>query len=169
MVGLGPGLGAASAGGAVAMPLTCSLSAPARVPAGQPLRLQFSVVNLGPQAVDLLVWGTPFDADWFAPYVDVLSVDAARGDTRLRYRGASMKRGEPAADEYLHFDAGQARTVSVDLARAFDLGTPGRYRVQPRIVLHDLVVGGEAALPRPRERHAGMVLPCQPVDIEITR
>ena len=151
------------------MTLRCSVSAPARVPAGQPVRLQFSVANVTPQNLDLLVWGTPFDVDWFAPYVEVLSVDGSGGDTRLRYRGASMKRGDPAADEYLHFGPGEVRAASVDLARAFALGEPGRYRVQPRIVLHDLVVGGRASLPRPREQHAGMALPCEPVDFEITR
>ena len=47
----------------------------------------------------------------------------------------------------------QARTASVDLTDVFDLGKPGRYRVEPRIHLHDVMTGTQASLPRPRAQH----------------
>jgi len=151
-----------SAGGAAAKPLDlrCSLTAPASVAAGQPVPLRFSLANRGSVAVQVLEWGTPFEG-WFAAYVEV-----SRDGVALPYRGPMVKRGEPAADEYLRVAAHRARRAEVDLAQPFDLSVPGIYRVQPRITLFDVIAGGIPA-PRPRDRHASLALSCPAFEVRV--
>ena len=51
------------------------------------------------------------------------------------------------------------KRVTIDLAEAFDLGRPGRYELQPRILLHDVHTGA-AVPPRPRALHVPQPLDC---------
>jgi hypothetical protein len=95
-------------------------------------------------------------------------VELTRDGVAVPYRGPTLKRGEPSRDHYFRLAAGASRSASVDLALPFDLSQPGRYRVQPRLQLHDVVVGGQAPVPRPRGAHEGQALACHPVEIEVT-
>jgi len=140
-------------------PLRCTLQVPASVATGQPVRLSFSLSNRGPRALQVLRWGTPFDEAWFAAWATV-----TRDGVPLVYQGAAVKRGEPVAGEYLRLAVGQARRASVELAAAFDVAAPGRYRVQPHIVLHDVTAG---AVPRVRSQHAGQPLACRAVEFTV--
>ena len=144
---------------ASASPLRCVLHAPARVVVGAQVPLRFAVTNQGRQALSLLEWNTPFEG-WFGSYVEV-----TRDGVVLPYRGPMLKRGEPSADEYLRFIAGQTRRVSVDLSLPFDLSQPGLYRVQPRITLHD--VAGAQAPARTRAQHAAQALVCNAVELRV--
>ncbi len=119
--------------------------------------------NTGTSVLHLLTWGTPFEDAWFQPFVVL-----RQGGRTLPFGGASVKRGEPAADEYLRFSAGQTRQASLDLADVFDLSAPGRYDVEPRVVLHD-VVAAPGRPPRPRAHHRALELACRRVSFEITR
>jgi hypothetical protein len=143
--------------------LNCTLAAPGPLLAGQPVRLQFSLQNGGLQPVQLLVWGTPFEAHWFAPYLAV-----QRDQKTLPYGGAAKKRGDPQATDYLRLEPGQARSVTFDMAPAFEVVAPGRYVVQPQIRLHD-VVEGDVTVPRPRDQHTGLALDCPVLAFEIAR
>ncbi len=140
-------------------PLRCVLQAPARVLVGAPVPLRFVVTNQGRQALSLLEWNTPFEG-WFGAYVEV-----TRDGLALPYRGPMLKRGEPSADEYLRFSAGQTRRASVDLSLPFDLSQAGLYRVQPRITLHD--VASVQAPPRTRAQHAARALVCNAVELRV--
>ena len=142
--------------------LDCKVQAPAAVGVGQPVRLRVTFSNPGPAPVVLLNWGTPFEQAWFAPYLRVW-----HNGTELGYRGANLKRGDPDRDEYLRIAAGRQRTALADLGLAFDVSRSGRYRVEPQITVHDLLVAGTDRLPRPRERHAAQVLPCAAVEFVI--
>ncbi len=142
-----------------AQPLRCVLHAPARVVVGAPVPLRFVVTNRSRQALSLLEWNTPFEG-WFGAYVEV-----TRDGVALSYRGPMLKRGEPSADEYLRFGAGQTRRASVDLSLPFDLSQPGLYRVQPRITLHD--VAGAQAPQRMRAQHAAQALMCNAVELRV--
>jgi len=144
-----------------APPLECRLTAPASVAAGQPVPLRLRLHNPGGAAVQVLNWGTPFEG-WFAAYVQVW-----RDGTELAYAGPSLKRGEPEREDYLRIGAGRSRVAVVNLAQAFDLGRSGRYRVQPRLTIHDAFIGAASAAPRPRERHVSLVLPCAPLSVEV--
>ena len=137
--------------------LVCKLAAPARVTAGEPAPMRFTLTNRGPAAVRVLNWATPFEG-WFGPYVQVL-----RDGEPQRYSGPMVKRGDPGADEYVTIAAGRSRHATVDLAQPFDLTRPGRYRVMPRISLFD-VTGGPA---RPLADHVPKRLDCPALEIEV--
>jgi hypothetical protein len=151
----------AAAGGG----LRCRLEAPASVKAGAPVMLRFTLSNTGAAPVWVLDWNTPFEGQgWFAPYVEL-----TRDGVAVPYRGPTLKRGEPSRDHYFRLAAGASRSASVDLALPFDLSQPGRYRVQPRLQLHDVVPGAQAQVPRPRSAHQGQALACNAVEIEAGR
>ncbi len=141
--------------------LRCRLTAPAVGRPGDALMLRFTFANRSPRALRLLTWNTPFEPGWFAPFVSV-----TRDGEPLEYRGAMMKRGAPAPDDYLEIGAHRTRRAEIDLALAFDLSRPGRYHVEPRLVLHDL------ALVDARRAHAAsgrapQPLVCNAVDFKL--
>lgn len=147
-------LGPTQAQQAAAPPaLRCQLGVAALATGGQPVLLRFDLRNTGTVAVQVLIWGTPFDG-WFAPFVQL-----QRDGVPLPYQGPTVKRGDPTADDYLPLAAGQSRRVEIDLAEAFDLRTPGAYRLTPQIVLHD-VVAQAMVDPRPRAQHQRWPLNC---------
>ena len=141
--------------------LHCVLKAPARAFAGQPLMLQFTLTNRGSTALDVLQWNTPFEG-WFGGYVRVL-----RDGVELPYRGPRLKRGEPPRSAYFRLRPGQSRIARVDLALPFDLAQPGYYRVEPQMVLFDVVAVGQGTVPRSRDLHAPGDLACNAVEIEV--
>lgn len=143
--------------------LDCELSAPGRVAIGQSVPLTMTLTNRGADAVFVLIWGTPFEG-WFAPYVSVL-----RDGLNIPYRGPTVKRADPGRDAYLKLGPGQSNSAHADLTDAFDLRQPGRYRIEPRIVLHDAVVSGQAIPPRPRQWHARLPLPCEALELHVQR
>ena len=147
--------------GVASAALTCQLSAPAAGAIGGPLVLRFTITNPGPGALRILDWNTPFEPGWFAPFVALL-----RDGQAVTYRGASMKRGDPAADDYLAIGARRSRHARVDLAEAFDLSRPGHYRVEPRLTLYDVLPAG-ARVPRPREALQPQALPCNAVEFDL--
>ena len=145
---------------APAADLHCSLTAPASVAAGRPAPLRFTLANRGAVAVQVLEWGTPLEG-WFGAYVEV-----SRDGVAIAYRGPMVKRGDPAADEYVRIAAHRTRRAEVDLAQPFDLSVPGVYRVRPRITLFDVAVAG-APVPRPRDRLVSQALNCPEFEVRV--
>ena len=117
------------------------------------LQLQFELHNRGPQALALLRWGSPFEAGWWAPFVRVWHEERA-----LPYRGATAKRGEPEASDYLQIAPGQRRRTSARLAEAYTLEAPGRYRLEAGWTWHDH--GTPTLMPRPRAQHVATAISC---------
>ena len=146
------GAGAVTSAANAPPDLKCAWSIEPGARAGGPVRLRFSLSNPGRQAVKVLSWGTPFEG-WLSPYLML-----SRDGVALPYTGASVKRGDPGREEYLRIAPGARRLVTIDLAEAFDLGAPGRYELQPRILLHDVHAG--AATSRPRALHVPQPLDC---------
>jgi len=144
-------------------PLACTLEGPAKLRAGEPARFTLKLHNRGSQAVQLLNWATPFEPAWFAPWLTV-----QRDGKALPYGGAKMKRGDPDASHYLAIAAGASASASFELAPAFDVSTPGRYTLRPRIVLHDLLPGSAQTVPRPLAQHQPHRLRCNDLRFEIT-
>ena len=64
-------LAIAMSAAAAAPDLRCALAAPARVAAGMPVMLRFTLTNAGSVPLDVLRWNTPFEGAWFAPFVTV--------------------------------------------------------------------------------------------------
>lgn len=141
--------------------LHCTLRVTPSPVSGEPVRLRFSLANRSDQPLALLTWGTPFEG-WWSPFVALHF-----GDQELPYQGPMAKRGEPGADEVLRILPGRSRRAEVDLAQAFDLSRPGRYRVEPRIHLHDHEFGEAKGWPRPRDAHQPLSLACPEVEFVV--
>lgn len=118
------------------------------------VRLRLTLSNRGTRAIQVLEWATPFEG-WMSPWLEV----RLNGQV-LPYQGASVKRGDPAATEYLRLAPGRSRQATVDLAEVYDLTRPGRYELRSAITLHDVTTGNP---PRPRERHVPLSLACTPL------
>lgn len=162
MVGamVSPPTAAASAAAA----LRCTLQSTPQARAGQPVPVRFTLTNTGAAPLLVLRWNTPFERTWFAPFVVV----TREGGRALAYQGPMLKRGDPAAGDYLRLEPGQSDNAELDLALAFDLSRPGRYRVQPRIRLIDLVApAAGASAPRARAQHQGAELACAAIGLTL--
>lgn len=142
--------------------LRCTLAAPARVVAGEPVVLRFTVSNPGPAPLLLLRWNTPFEGAWLAPFVEL-----TRDGRPVPYQGPMAKRAEPGPDSYLRIEARSAASAEIELAPAFDVAPPGRYKVQPRLHLTDLRVAHAGPAERPRAEHVGADLACPPVSFGV--
>jgi hypothetical protein len=152
--------GAPVAAASAVAALRCTLQAAPRAQVGQRVWMRFTLTNTSAAPLQVLSWNTPFEGAWFAPFVTV----RRDGGAALPYRGPMLKRGDPQAADYLRLEAGQSLNAELDLALPFDLTVPGRYRVQPRIQLIDLMVPTAAAsAPRPRAQHQGAELACPAV------
>lgn len=123
-----------------------------------PPTLRLTLRNRGASALAVLNWGTPFEG-WMQPFVRV-----TRDGVALDYQGPSIKRGDPDRGEYLRLAAGRSRSAALALAPAFDVSAPGRYRVEPRMLLHDVTA---TAAPRPRSAHQSQRLLCQALEFEV--
>ncbi|MFO1339731.1 MAG: hypothetical protein U1F53_16150 [Burkholderiaceae bacterium] len=153
---------AASASSPAAPALRCTLAAPARVVAGEPVVLRFSFSNPGPSPLQVLRWNTPFEGAWLAPFVEL-----TRDGRPVSYQGPMVKRAEPGPDSYLRIEAHSAATAEIELAPAFDVSLPGRYRVQPRLHLADVRVARAGPVERPRAEHVGTDLACPAVSFSV--
>ena len=151
-------LSAPPAGAAPGASLRCALAAPVAGAVGASIALRFAFTNTGPHAQRLLGWNTPFEPGWFGPYVSV-----TRDGQPLAYRGASVKRGDPAADDYVALPAHRTRRARAELGAEFDLTQPGRYRVEPQLVLHDVAPAG-VRVPRARDALQALTLPCNAIE-----
>lgn len=123
--------------------------------------LQVALHNRGPRLVHVLEWATPFEG-WLAPWLRVW-----RDGVELAYQGAMAKRGDPDAAEYLPIEVGRRRVTTLELAPAFDLGLPGRYRLEPRLELVDVVVA-PARPPRLRDAFQPLALPTTALEQQVS-
>lgn len=147
---------------AAAPALRCSVEAPARVAAGQAVVLKFTLRNPGPAPLQVLKWDTPFEGSWLAPFVEL-----TREGRPAPYQGPMVRRAEPKADSYLRLEARGSASAEIDLAPAFDVSVPGRYRVQPRLHIADLHVAHAGPVERPRAEHQGVDVACPAVQFQV--
>lgn len=118
--------------------------------------LSVQLRNRGKADVAVLNWGTPFEEAWLQPFVEV-----QRDGHPLAYGGATVKRGDPDASEYVRIAANGHRSAALDLAEVFDFSEHGRYTVHTRIRLYD-VVNAPAGVPRVLAQHTAVSLECGP-------
>ena len=140
--------------GAAVPPLQCTIELATLAPPALRIRLR----NRTASPLAVLTWGTPFEG-WMQPFVRV-----TRNGVALDYQGPSVKRGDPERSEYLRLAAGRSRSATLALAPAFDVSAPGRYRVEPQIVLHDVTA---QPTPRPRSAHQSQTLACPALEFDV--
>ena len=143
--------GRAAAAPVPATPLECQLVL-LEADAEQGPQLRFTLINRGARPLLVLGWGTPLEG-WMQPFVRTL-----RDGVELSYQGPVLERGDPDAVEYLRMAPGEQRSETFSLAPAFEAAWPGHYRVEPQIVLRDVITRGAA--PRGRDEHQALKPGC---------
>ncbi len=108
---------------AMATTLECKLSVPASVPVGQPVELLFQLTNRTAAPLYVLSWRSPLER------VGGRDFDITRDGAEVAYQGPMKKRGAPSPDQYLTVAPGATVEGRLDLALAYDLSQPGRYRI----------------------------------------
>lgn len=146
---------------AMATTLTCTLSGPARVRAGEPVELVFELSNPTVQSLRVLGWHTPLEG------VRNKIFDVSRDGDSLEYRGPMAKRGPPTADSYVALSPGTSVEGRVDIARFYDLQAPGTYRIAFRGPLMDVAREGEP-VPAPNGGFRPAEVPCPVVEVTVT-
>ena len=147
---------------AVSASLRCELQLPARVVSTEPVVLTMRLTNPAAGPVTVLTWGTPFEGMWTGH-----SVEIERDGSPVEYLGPMVKRGAPAAAEYLRLSAGGAAEAALRLDDVFDLTQPGSYRIRPRFVLHDVVWGDDGRIPTPPDAMREAPLRCPEGRLEV--
>jgi hypothetical protein len=148
-------------GSAAQAALQCELTAPASVRAGEPVSVKLRLKNSSSEALYVLGWRSPFEGlfgnDWQI---------TMGGGAEIPYVGPMAKRGDPEADDYVSIAAGQVAEAEVQVSLAYDMKTPGRYRIAFRGPLMD-VTTNKAEVPRPLAQHKAMPIACPAVETEV--
>ena len=137
--------------------IECRLHVPAQVKAGTPVALRFELVSHSSRRLRILNWNTPLEG-WFGNYLRV-----TLGDRELPYQGPQFKRGAPESGDYMTLAPGRNLQAEVDLARAYPVSVPGRYRVVFIGWLHDVTAS------RPTSARTPYFLQCPAVEFEVLR
>ncbi len=148
----GPGMTAAAAAPA----FECRLQLPAEVRAGEPVPLQFELINRGTSRLRVLTWNTPLEG-WFGRFLRV-TLDGRE----VPYQGPQVKRGAPDVGDYAVLAAGKRARAIVDLTQVYAMTAPGRYEIAFDGWLHDVTT----RMPSASRQHP-QALDCAPVSTAI--
>ena len=136
--------------------LECRLRLPAAVRAGEPVPLQFELINRGKSVLHVLNWNTPLEG-WFGRFLRV-TFDGLE----IPYQGPQVKRGLPEAGDYVAVGAGRSVRATLDLTQAYAMTAAGSYRIAFDGWLHDVT----ARTPSAGRQHPHP-LACAPVSVAI--
>jgi peptidyl-Lys metalloendopeptidase len=149
--------------------LKAVLQAPASLPEGESVEVQFTLTNRSETGLYVLEWYTPLEGI----YGDIFHVE--RDGEPVPYNGPLVMRGDPTGDDYVHLDSGESASATVDLtavgengAPAYDFSRPGCYTIafiSPRI---SHVAKSVTDMARSVEDLHPIQIPSEPVRVEIT-
>lgn len=92
---------------------------------GEQVTLQFTAYNAADTAAQFCKWHTPFEP-LMSKYLDI----KAENGEEVAYKGAMAKRiMPPPATSYIKINPKDSLASTVDLLKAYDLKTPGRYTI----------------------------------------
>jgi hypothetical protein len=106
------------------------LQAPATLPAGEPVEVEFTLINHTETDLYVLKWYTPLEGI----AGEIFRVE--RDGQPIPYQGPLVSRGVPTPDDYVLLEPGGSAVATVDLSMAYDLSAPGTYTIiflPPRI------------------------------------
>jgi len=86
--------------------------------------ITMSISNESNEALKILTWNTPLEK--------MISADLFKiqnGKNTAQYLGRMVKRGTPTEADYTHLSAGETRTVSIELAKYYQMEVKGNYAV----------------------------------------
>ncbi len=92
------------------------------------LTLTFTLENKSDQAIQVLTWNTPFDAQFSSH--SFLVVHKEHMDSQIDYIGPLRKRATPSAKDYLLLAAREAVTANINIANYYAINTPGNYLIR---------------------------------------
>ncbi|XXF76703.1 protease [Myxococcaceae bacterium GXIMD 01537] len=146
---------------AVATTLTCALSAPAQMRAGEPVEVRFRLSNPTAKPLSVLKWHTPLEG--------LLNniFEVTRDGTDIPYQGPMFKRADPSADSYATVPAGGSVEAPVEVSLGYEMKAPGRYRIAFRGGLMD-VISEPSAVPHTRDQFQPLALQCPAVEVTVT-
>ena len=110
--------------------LEAELSAPASLPDGDSVEVEFTLINNSKTDLYVLKWYTPLEG--FGGEIFEVEGDGQS----IPYEGPLAMRGDPDPESYVFLEAGTSLSVMVDLATAYDFSIPGTYTItfiSPRI------------------------------------
>ena len=110
---------------------------------GEPVILFFTLTNNNAQDMFVLKWHTPLEG-MRNNYLEVM-VDGVK----VRYRGIMAKRGPPDADSYRLVAAGETIDAEVDITKGYSSQKSGKYTVQLKTRLMDVVPKKEGVAFKP--------------------
>lgn len=144
----------------MAEPLTCALSVPSRLKAGEPVELSFRLTNSTSETVWVLNWHTPLEG------LQNSFLRVTRDGTEVDYRGEMRKRGPPTASDYVKLAPGASVDAKVNLSEAYDFKVPGKYTLEFPGPLRD-VAAKKADVPHPFGKSHPRQVQCSPVETTI--
>jgi len=133
--------------------LICRLQSNSPVEAGQPVLVEFALINPAGRPVYVLRRHTPLEGI----FDDIFRV--RRDGKILPYIGPMLKRAAPKRDDYLAILPGDSLSNEVDLARAYDFSEPGEYTVSLQSLIRDYS-WQEDTLPTPFDSYMSLELAC---------
>jgi hypothetical protein len=140
--------------------LHCKMTVAATLRAGDAVPLKFELFNHGRRALNVLMWNTPMEAGFFAPYLSIAGPDGA-----LEYGGAKMKRGAPDRADYARIKPGGTLMKTVNLAEIYQFNRQGRYTIKFVGKLFDVTT---EKIPRPLEQHVSAAIDCPEVTFNVS-
>ena len=146
----------------MATTLECKLSVPPSVAVGQPVELLFQLTNRTKAPLYVLSWRTPLER------VGGRDFDITRDGAEVAYQGPMKKRGAPSPDQYMEVAPGATVEGRIDLALAYDLSQPGRYRIAFAGPLMD-VTDKQPDAARSFETMTARPVTCAPVETTLTK
>ena len=146
---------------AMATTLTCALSAPQTVKAGEPVEVVFRLTNPTSKPLYVLDWHTPLEGLLNNIFV------ITRDGTELDYSGPMLKRANPGADDYVAVEPGATVEGKVNAALAYDFTQPGRYQIAFRGQLMD-VASEKGEVPHVMDGFRGQPVKCNTVETTVT-
>jgi hypothetical protein len=139
--------------------LHCKMTVPTAVRAGAAVPLKFELFNHGRRALNVLMWNTPMEAGFFAPYLSITGPDG-----ELEYGGAKMKRGSPERADYTRIKPDGTLMKTVNLAEIYQFNRSGRYKIKFVGKLFDVTT---EKIPRPLEQHVSAAINCPDVEFDV--
>ncbi len=119
--------------------------------ANDSLSVSVSIQNPTSKPMKILKWNTPLEGAFNADMFDV-----RRDGLPVKYIGKLVKRGQPTAADYVTLSPGDSLTVSLDMAKGYEIARKGAYTVSYRKALA-IKEGSGAALLRKMPANANTV------------
>jgi hypothetical protein len=141
--------------------LRARLEAQPSLSLGDPVKVQFSLLNETESNLYILNWFTPLEGlggDIFRVTLD---------GQRIHYQGPMASRGDPTPEAYTLIEAGGTVSAEVDLSLAYDFSRPGDYMIEFVAPKLSHIAGSEEEMARSTDELGPVDIPSNQVVVAI--